>query len=159
MLKARSLALRHRPTRVIWIFAVGISPFVRAICSRDGLLSPDGRLLIWGKVRRAGLALVPPLARKLQRHYGLEGGCRNCGFSCRLLFQCPHWDANAYRCSVYADRPHMCRLYPITPADIRDRDIAARRHSSSGTCGFAFADSGDVISAADLNRPVSESNE
>lgn len=110
-------------------------PFLVISFSSRGLLHPDGRLLIWGKFRRLVLSSVPPLARLLQKHHGLTGGCQSCGASCQLLFQCPHWDNRSHLCSVYEDRPNICRLFPITPADIRDRSLVNQEVG----CGFAFA--------------------
>lgn len=127
----------HRPLRCTWLLLERVPPFLSAAFSADGLGSREGRTLIWGKSRRFLLSLSPRLARRLQRRYGLSGGCRNCGSSCRLLNQCPHWDEQHLQCSVYEDRPNTCRFFPITPADIRDRNIASARVP----CGFGFASS------------------
>lgn len=113
-----------------------LAVFLRiAFLHPNGLRSAQGRTLIWGKVRRALLGLCPPLARHLQKRYGLSGGCNNCGASCNLLFQCPHWDPNTKLCSIYPHRPNVCRLFPITPADLRERDLVAPQHP----CGYDFA--------------------
>lgn len=82
------------------------------------------------------LSFFPNLSRRLQKRYGLEGGCRSCGASCKLLFQCPHWDESSSLCSVYEDRPNICRLFPITPKDISDRDLV---RGIEGGCGFRFS--------------------
>lgn len=131
--------LRHtipfRPLRQFWHLCERTLPFLSAVFSRRGLFSADGRTLIAGKARRIFISFFPPLARYLQKYYGLTGGCQSCGASCALLFQCPHWDTQTRLCTVYNDRPNICRLFPITPADIRDRALA----SSNGMgCGFAF---------------------
>ena len=117
-----------------WVIIPLFPPFFAVAFSREGLLSRDGRTLIWGKMRRSFISLVPPLARFLQKHYGLTGGCQNCGSSCKLLFQCPHWNAETRLCSVYEDRPNICRLFPITPGDIVDRNIVTKKIP----CGFEF---------------------
>jgi len=122
----RWLRLRHVAERTL--------PFFRASFSRAGLGSRSGRQLIRGKLRRFTLSAVPSLARALQRHYGLTGSCARCGASCQLLFQCPHWDGASQLCTVYEDRPNVCRLFPITPADLSDRDLVAPQHA----CGLAF---------------------
>lgn len=109
-------------------------PFLRVVFSKDGLLSSKGRTLIKGKFRRAFLSLFPWVAHKLQNHYGLSGSCQHCSTSCNLLFQCPHWDDTSSRCSVYEDRPNICRTFPITPQDIRDRNLV----SPETQCGFTF---------------------
>jgi hypothetical protein len=111
-----------------------VPPFFAAVFSTRGLLSHEGRILIWGKFRRIMISFFPPLARYLQKKYGLAGGCSHCSASCKLLFQCPHWDDKSSRCSVYEDRPNICRFFPITPADLRDRNLVQK-----GTrCGFRF---------------------
>jgi len=109
-------------------------PFFRVMFSKKGLGSKTGRILIWGKFRRVCLSLLPPLAHYLHRKYGLSGGCRSCGASCKLLFKCPHWNESSHLCSVYEDRPSICRLFPITPSDITDRNLVLPGES----CGFVF---------------------
>lgn len=109
-------------------------PFLAILFTRQGLFSAEGRQLIWGKVRRTWLSAVPPFARFLQKHYGLSGGCQSCGASCNLLFQCPHWDESTGLCRVYEDRPNICRSFPMTPGDIRDRNLVLKRKP----CGFQF---------------------
>ena len=110
-------------------------PFIAAVFSRKGILSKEGRTLIRGKFRRLLICSVPLLPRYLRAHYKLEGGCNSCGASCNLLFRCPHWDRDSRLCTVYDSRPRVCRMFPITPSDLRDRDLA-RRHS---VCGYQFA--------------------
>jgi len=110
-------------------------PFFKACLSPEGLKTPKGRKLIWGKFRRLCLSLCPPLCRHLQSKHHLTGGCVSCGASCKLLFQCPHWDDQSHLCGVYEDRPNICRYFPITPADIEDRNLVLPGTS----CGFKFS--------------------
>lgn len=113
--------------------------YVRAFLSvigtdPDAMLRQPGRTIIRGKIRRAMIGCVPGLASHLRRKHGLIGGCTSCGASCNLLFTCPHWDEESRLCSIYEDRPMACRMFPITPADLRDRGLAA-----GGTkCGYCF---------------------
>jgi len=123
-----------RTLRRIWLIWERTPPFLIAMFSMRGLGSAAGRQLILGKFRRFAISAVPPLARHLQKHYQLTGGCVSCGASCKLLFQCPHWDDQSHLCSVYEDRPTVCRLFPITPGDIRDRDLVLKETR----CGFTF---------------------
>lgn len=118
-------------------------PFLDVAFSKRGMGSYEGRLLIWGKFRRIFLAISPALARALRRKYGIEGGCTSCGASCNLLFRCPHWDASTHLCTVYEDRPNVCRLFPITPADLRDRNLVLR----DKPCGFKVAVPAKVAAA------------
>ncbi len=122
-----------RSLRQAWYVAQRTPPFVAAVFSRQGLASRRGRVLIRGKFRRILLGSVPPLARYLRKRYGLKGSCQSCGASCNLLFSCPHWNPVSRLCTVYEDRPNICRLFPITPADLRDRDGAC-----ASPCGFQF---------------------
>jgi len=110
-------------------------PFFRVCLSQDGFISAKGRKLIWGKFRRVTLSVFPSLCKSLQRKYGLSGGCVSCGASCNLLFKCPHWDNQSHLCSVYEDRPNICRLFPITPSDIEDRNLVV----PDKPCGFKFS--------------------
>lgn len=112
-----------------------LPPFFAAAFSSAGLGSASGRRLIWGKLRRMSISLFPPLAKMLQEHYGLTGGCAHCGASCKLLFQCPHWDDKNSRCSIYEFRPSVCRLFPITPSDIGDRNLT----NTQVPCGFRLS--------------------
>ncbi len=138
MVRIRETLWKFGAVRRFWLVLERVPPFVAAAFSaRDGLLSARGRTLIRGKIRRSFLSLCPPLARALQQKHGLAGGCSSCGASCNLLFQCPHWDARSRLCSVYEDRPAVCRLFPITPSDIRDRDLVA----PGLRCGFSFRSS------------------
>jgi hypothetical protein len=109
--------------------------FVRVIVANPGTLwRKTERTIIWGKIRRTIIAWIPGLALQLKRKHRLSGGCTSCGASCNLLFQCPHWDETTRLCSIYDDRPLTCRLFPITPADLRDRDLA----SSGTSCGYSL---------------------
>ena len=129
-----------RPARVRWSrrLAVGAAtfpPFFAVLFTRKGLFSRGGRQLILGKFRRVALSFFPAYSQRLQKRHGISGGCRSCGASCKLLFQCPHWDVGSNLGSVYEDRPTICRLFPITPADIADRNLV---QGIEGGCGFQF---------------------
>lgn len=123
-----------RPFRQLWlIYEITVAFFVVAF-TKKGFFSADGRQLIGGKARRIFISFVPPLAHYLQKKYALTGGCTSCGASCKLLFQCPHWDDKSHLCSVYEDRPNVCRFFPITPKDIEDRNLILK----DIPCGFDF---------------------
>lgn len=91
-------------------------------------------LLLWGKIRRGLLCMVPAIARYLQRKYQLRGRCRSCGSSCNLLFQCPQWDPVSRLCKIYEQRPLVCKLFPITPSDLQD--LATQ--NGNRDCGYGF---------------------
>ncbi len=125
---------KYRPLRRAYHVYERMIPFTKAAFSKKGLFSATGRQLILGKARRVMISFFPPLAHLLQKYYGMQGGCAHCSSSCKLLFQCPHWDEGTSRCSVYEDRPNICRLFPITPGDIADRNLVSKDTS----CGFSF---------------------
>lgn len=124
-----------RKIRQVWHLIERSWPFFVVAFSSRGIISRDGRQLIRGKLRRAIQSLNPAYARRLQIKHGMTGGCVSCGASCNLLIQCPHWDAQTHLCTVYEDRPSICRTFPITPKDIADRNLVIKDKS----CGFKFA--------------------
>ena len=105
-----------------------------ALFTRGGIWSRTGRILLLGKLRRLVICLVPGLPAALRRRYELSGGCVRCGTSCNLLIQCPHWVETTGLCGIYEDRPEVCRQFPITPADMRDLELAR----SASLCGYRF---------------------
>ena len=108
------------------------------------------RTILRGKIRRAAICCVPGLALRLKRRHRVTGGCNSCGASCNLLLKCPHWNETSRLCSIYDDRPMACRLFPITPADLRDRDLASR-----GTrCGYSFAADDFPGARVPLRKPL-----
>ncbi len=112
-----------------------LGAFAQVIVAHPHLLWRNpGRTLILGKLRRTLIVCVPGLAMQLKRRHALTGGCVSCGASCNLLLKCPHWDGASRLCSIYADRPLVCRLFPITPSDLEDRDLAA----GGSKCGYSF---------------------
>lgn len=127
-----ALLRRIRPVRRFIQAWERLPPFLAVVFSPEGLGSPVGRRLIRGKFRRLAQSFFPSYAKKLQKKHGLVGGCINCGTSCNLMFQCPHWDSKSRLCTVYEDRPSICRTFPITPADIEDRNLMAGQTG----CGF-----------------------
>lgn len=112
----------------------GLSQGLQAVLSRGGLFSKAGRTLLAGKIRRFLLTLFPPAAERLRAAYGISGECHNCGACCQLLLRCPHWNAEALRCAAYAQRPNICRLFPITPKDLKDATYVP----GAPECGFRF---------------------
>lgn len=121
-----STALRY--AALYWI------EFLKVLPTRRGLFSNEGRTLIWGKIRRMLICMVPGLAQSLHQKHKVSGGCAQCGTSCKLLFTCPALDLKTNNCMVYDKRPTVCRVYPITPQDIHDRDIVAAHLK----CGYDF---------------------
>ena len=130
--------LQGEPARPIRRFLVTcniVAHLLTMVVASGVIVRGYGPTLLWGKVRRVLLSAIPPLARYLQRHYRLSGSCKNCGASCTIMFDCPFWESESRLCSVYQDRPTLCRLFPITPSDLRDRDLA----SGHDSCGFSFS--------------------
>ncbi len=123
-----------RYLRRLWVVLRILPPFLKVTFSRQGLGCAEGRTQIRGKARRSFISLFPGWAVRLQKKHGIQGGCTSCGASCKLLFQCPHWDETSHLCSVYEDRPDVCRQFPVTPTDIRDRNLVRK----DVPCGFTF---------------------
>lgn len=108
--------------------------FLKVLPTRNGLFGSTGRTLIWGKIRRMLICMVPSLAKSLHKKHKVSGGCAQCGTSCKLLFVCPALDLKTNNCMVYDKRPTVCRVFPITPQDILDRDLVAKHID----CGYVF---------------------
>lgn len=94
-------------------------------------------LMIWGKIRRAWL--IAFRRKRVEEKLALRrGACSRCGACCKILFKCPAYDDSDGnpKCMIYNDRPGVCGLFPLDPADLRERDIVM-----PGTkCGYYFAD-------------------
>ena len=95
---------------------------------------PNTWIFFWGKTRRTFICMIPGLADKLRKKHAITGGCKGCGTSCNLLIQCPSWDPATKLCTIYESRPAICRHFPITPADIKERNLA----NPDLNCGFEF---------------------
>ena len=117
-----------------WVVLQIVPYFIYYLFTKQGLFSREGRIQVWGKCRRSWLSVVPPLVRALQKKHGLKGECAGWGASCRLMFVCPHLDTLNNRCTVYEHRPDACRQFPVTPDDIRDRNLV----NKNKPCGFKF---------------------
>lgn len=117
--------------------------FLTVALTSRALLDAGSRALWLGKIRRCILVSIPYLPQYLQARYDLRGGCTNCGASCQILLRCPWWNSSSRLCSVYEYRPKVCRMFPITPTDLRDRLFAARLD-----CGYTFL-------AANNPKPIS----
>ncbi len=127
----KSIPLPRFIRKIYYLFE-RIRPFILACFSTNGFVNPIGRRLIWGKFRRIFINMLPPLVQYLKKHYKISGHCVSCGTSCNLLFQCPQWDPKTKLCTIYEDRPRICKTFPITPSDIKDRDLV----SAISKCGF-----------------------
>ncbi len=125
---------KFSPVRRFLVIAKITQVFLGVLFTRKGLFSAPGRQQFRGKARRSFLSLWPALSKKIQKSHGVGGGCTSCGASCNLMFQCPHWNPNTRLCMVYEDRPNVCRLFPVSPQDIKDRDLVR----NDVTCGFNF---------------------
>ncbi|MDK2957578.1 MAG: uncharacterized protein PWQ57_3076 [Desulfovibrionales bacterium] len=86
-----------------------------------------------GKVRRFCLAHFRKEYVRQQR-LARQGGCRQCGFCCNMLFTCPLLTREGGCVSYGACRPLVCRVFPI---DQRDVDEVSK---CGGRCGYRFED-------------------
>ena len=61
-----------------------------------------------------------------------EGGCRQCGVCCNLLFTCPMLTRQR-KCHIYGRcRPQVCKVFPIDQRDIEEVKLCG------GRCGHRF---------------------
>jgi Putative zinc- or iron-chelating domain len=105
-----------------------------AVRDPNGLRTRTGRVLIWGKLRRSAIVCVPGLGARLRRTHGLGGHCNHCGASCNILMPCPQLNPLTHLCRIYESRPPVCRLFPMTPADLRDVELS----TNGSRCGHHF---------------------
>jgi len=114
------------------------------------MVTPPARLgwrvrlrLLWGKVRRLGLAVFRPgyVRRSIARR---RGECRRCGACCQLGYRCQFLvgAGDVAECRFHKLRPANCRLFPIDERDLADRALVA----PDTECGYCFED-GDVAAA------------
>ncbi len=73
-----SILRKFGPYRRFLVIAKICRVFFAVLFTKKGLLSKDGRQQFRGKARRSMISLFPPLARRLQKKYGLTGGCTSC---------------------------------------------------------------------------------
>ncbi len=95
--------------------------------------------MLSGKVRRLCLGLFRK--KYLESQYSQRRGrCLRCGQCCRLLYVCPHLEAlpdGSTGCRIHEKRPSNCRIFPMDPRDLADRDLLGVSPDSR-PCGFTF---------------------
>lgn len=88
-----------------------------------------------GKVRRFTQAALRQdmVERSLAQR---RGDCVRCGACCELAFECVFLKKNGSRttCLIHKLRPFNCRMFPITPEDLADRDKVLPQQP----CGYRF---------------------
>lgn len=126
------VALRQQVRSLVHILDYTVRFSLWAMRDPAGLRSKKGRTLTVGKIRRSLIVCVPGLGEWLRRRHGLTGSCAGCGASCNLLIRCPQWDPPTRKCRIYESRPPVCRLFPITPADLREVELSGHE------CGHRF---------------------
>lgn len=93
--------------------------------------------LVRGKFRRFRLAHTRRGRRYIQRMLQLRRGeCARCGACCRLAYRCQFLRMEEDRavCRIHSYRPANCRIFPVDPLDLADRDLVAPDRA----CGFSF---------------------
>lgn len=98
------------------------------------------RRQIRGKVRRFFLAHTrrgKAYIREMEMRR--RGECGRCGACCKLLYRCPFLreEEGLAVCSIHNRRPANCRIFPVDPEDLADRDEVMPDHP----CGYAFEES------------------
>lgn len=97
----------------------------------------SGRVMLaLGKVRRLYYWLFrKSYIRRMEEKR--KGECIRCGACCHLCYRCPNLkDAGDGKteCVIHEKRPPNCRIFPIDPRDLDDRD----RVDPDGKCGYYF---------------------
>lgn len=91
--------------------------------------------LIRGKVHRF---LVGHFRKDyVQRHLAhRKGECSRCGACCQLLFRCAFAAEckEGIGCKIYKNRPVNCRVFPLHPRDLSERDLVM----PDKPCGYYF---------------------
>ena len=93
-------------------------------------------LLAYGKVRRWYVGHFRR-AYIAQQTTARQGSCSRCGACCKLLFRCPFLleeVPGTYTCRIHGNKPENCHIFPISKADLRDRDLVM----PSQKCGYHF---------------------
>ena len=98
--------------------------------------------LAWGKVRRF-------YQGRLRKDYVesqaklRKGQCLRCGQCCKLLYACPELETlpdGSTQCRIHEKRPINCRIFPVDPRDLEDRNLVGE-NGSGKVCGFIFVES------------------
>lgn len=96
--------------------------------------TPTHRQILRGKMRRFWLVYF-------RRRYVEEvllpkrkAGCHRTGACCQLGLGCPAYDNTNRLCKIHPHKPLVCKLFPITNEDLKDRDLIYPRKS----CGYYF---------------------
>lgn len=95
--------------------------------------------LFRGKFRRFRLAHTRRGREYIRRMERLRHGeCSRCGACCRLAYRCQflRMEGDVAACRFHNLRPANCRIFPLDPLDLADRDLV----SPDRPCGFSFRD-------------------
>jgi len=95
--------------------------------------------LLRGKVRRFFLAHTRRGREYIRRMEARRiGECRRCGACCKLVYRCPflRFENGVAVCTIHKVRPANCRIFPVDPRDLADRDKIA----PDLPCGFSFVE-------------------
>jgi len=103
---------------------------------------PSLRKMFGGKVRRflmahqrEGRAYIRRMLRRRRGH------CARCGVCCMLVHRCPFLriERGLATCLIHALRPANCRIFPVDPQDLEERDLLAPERP----CGYSFLTAAD----------------
>lgn len=118
--------------------------------------TPIHRRMLQGKFRRFWLV-------HFRRRYVEEvllprrtNTCQRTGACCQLGFGCPAFDKKNSLCKIHPYKPLSCKLYPITPEDLEERNLIYPNKS----CGYSFISEGSLaISEGSLSSSAGGSKE
>lgn len=99
------------------------------------ILTPFNRRLMRGKIRRWWFVYF-------RRNYvetvllpRRREGCQRTGACCEIGFGCPAFDAKGRLCKIHPYKPLVCKLYPLTEEDLKERDLIY----PAKKCGYSFS--------------------
>lgn len=100
-----------------------------------GLTIRQKMKLVRGKVHRFYVGHFDKtfVARNLARR---KGECKRCGVCCQLLLRCAFAAEckEGVGCKIYTKRPVNCRVFPLHPRDLAERDLLMPDQK----CGYYF---------------------
>jgi len=145
-----SHSVERRPRRIVKVIDVSWQLFTTVI---QTFKTTRFWLHATGKTRR--FFIVHARKGYVERQLSLrEGGCRQCGTCCNLLFTCPSLTQSG-ECTVYGIcRPQACKVFPIDQRDIDEIKACGSE------CGYRFneaaKDSEAAVEGNDPARPVAD---
>lgn len=105
--------------------------------------TPINRRLMRGKIRRWWLVYFRRDYVETVLLPRRKEGCQRTGACCEMGFGCPAFDAERRICQIHPHKPLVCKLYPLTEEDLKERDLIY----PGKKCGYSFSDDSASLSS------------